>query len=232
MSLNKFTVYCAHRSGSNFLEQLIIQNFNDIDSYQGKYSKPRWKHGLYFSKYKDNSVFNCLIARHPVKWVNGCVTFNADMWKWWGVDVPLEQNNDLCFTYKDRIISIPKMIDKWNRFYNEWLEKSDCYFVWYPDLLNHQTRTNILNSIGEKYNLERRHETYVIPNKVQHSNPQSNMKSNLELRVDYHLNLTDDQANYIMNNVDKDLMKKMNERRQYENSGDIQWGTKILCSSS
>lgn len=229
MSLNKFTVFCAHRSGSNFLEQLIIQNFYDIDSFQGKHTESRWKHAEYFSKYKDGVAFNCLIARRPIKWVNSCINFNADMWKWWGVDVDITKKCEFCFEYKDRVISIPKMITKWNRYYNNWLDNSDCYFVWYSDLLEEQARTNIVNYFSENYNLSRKTVQIAVPAKVQHSAVYTKNKAINEKNLDIAPNLTENQINYIYDNIDKRLIKKMSESRQYENSGSIQWRASVVC---
>lgn len=221
MSSNKFTVYCAHRSGSNYLDQLIRLNTQDLEVVESNRDSVEWKHGTYWPGYKNNRKFNCLIARNPVKWVNGCVSFNADMWKWWGVNA--NQRSPLTFDYKTRIVSIVYMMEKWNKYYNKWLDNSDCYFVWYPDLLNSKTRENILNDIIRKYSLTRTTTKTILPTNVQHSENYNEDKTQQELDLSVYPNLTKLQVQYIKSVVDIKLINKMNERREYESSGNIQW---------
>jgi len=222
MSLNnKFTVYCAHRSGSNYLDQLIRLNTERLQVVESNRNSIEWKHGTYWPNYNNDRKFNCLIARNPLKWVNGCMEFNADMWKWWGVNS--DTRDELTFDYKDRVVSISKMIAKWNNYYNEWLDNSDCYFVWYPDLLNSRVRDNILNDIIQKYGLRRTTLKTVLPTTVQHSENYNKKKTEQELDLNYYPNLSDLQIQYIKDSIDPDLIKKMSERREYESSGSIQW---------
>lgn len=217
----KFSIRCAQRSGSNFLEQLIIQNTKDLHCIQSHRNSNDWKHGEWYPSYNDGKEFTCLIARDPLKWVNGCMQFNADMWKWWDVDT--DQEDELSFQYNKRFISIPKMIKKWNRYYTDWLNSTNAYFVWYPDLLDTTTRNNILNNIITKFNLIRTADETVIPNKVEHSEDYRPVKAAQELDPSFMPLLSKIQIDYIKDNVDKDLIKLMNERREYESSSSIQW---------
>ena len=221
MSSNKFTIYCAHRSGSNYLDQLIRLNTEGLKVVESNRGSVEWKHGTYWTGYKNDRKFNCLIARNPAKWVNGCISFNADMWKWWGVNA--NERSFLTFDYKNRIVSIVYMMNKWNKYYNDWLDNSDCYFVWYPDLLDPVVRDNILDNIIRKYGLTRTTTETVIPTNVQHSENYNNEKTKVELDLTTFPNLTDLQLKYINDVVDVNLIKKMSERREYENSGSIQW---------
>jgi len=219
---NTFSIRCAHRSGSNFLEQLIIQNSKTpLDCIQSNRTNNEWKHCEWYPSYLDGKMFTCVIARNPSKWVNSCVTFNADMWKWW--DVNTNEQSQLTFDYKDRIVSIPKMITKWNRFYKNWLNSTNSYFVWYTDTIEPQSRYNLLLDLSQSYKLRMDMDNIIIPSKVEHSENYNNTKIEQEFDLDYLPNLTAKQIEYIKDNVDKDLIKSMNERRQYESSSSIQW---------
>ena len=217
----KFSIRCAHRSGSNFLEQLIIQNTKDLHCIQSHRDSNDWKHGEWYPSFNKGKEFTCLIARDPLKWVNGCMQFNADMWKWW--DVNTDKEEELTFQYKERLVSIPKMIEKWNRYYTNWLNSHGTYFVWYPDLLDTTTRNNVLNNIITKFNLTRTTDETVIPNKVEHSEDYRPVKAVQELDPSFMPLLSKIQIDYIKDNVDKDLIKLMSERREYESSSSIQW---------
>lgn len=220
--LNTFSIRCAHRSGSNFLEQLIIQNSKlSLDCIQSNRTSNDWKHGEWYPSYNQGKYFTCLIARNPLKWVNGCVSFNADMWKWW--DVNADQLDDLTFKYKNRFVSIPKMITKWNRFYTNWLNSTNSYFVWYSDLLDPSTRKNILKNLSNEFILNIDTNNIIIPKKVEHSKNYDVSKSVEELDLNYLPNLTDIQIEYIKNNIDKSLIETMSKRRNYESSSSIQW---------
>ena len=222
--MHNFTVYCAHRSGSNYYENLLKKNFKDLRSLHHDRQHHTWKHAGYTPGYKNGRKFTCIIARHPIKWVNGCVQFNADMWKWWGVDT--SQSSELTFYYNKKHISIPKMVAKWNKFYNSWLDNTDSFFVWYPDLLDEDTKKEIVRSTGSRYDLEWKtdtiaDQTYVVgPHEV--TNTKYNKKDK-ELDIENNPNLTEQQVNYIIEHIDYKLIEKMSERREYENSGSIQW---------
>jgi hypothetical protein len=115
------------------------------------------------------------------------------------------------------------MIEKWNIYYTNWLNSTDVYFVWYPDLLDTTTRNNILNNIITKFNLIRTTDETVIPNKVEHSEEYRPVKAVQELDPSFMPLLSKVQIDYIKDNVDNDLIKLMNERREYESSSNIQW---------
>ena len=219
----KFSIRCAQRSGSNFLEQLIIQNTKDLHCIQSDRDSNDWKHGEWYPSYNDSKEFTCLIARDPFKWVNACKQFNADMWKWWKVNPEPGTPEELVFKYHDSEVSIPKMVARWNEFYSNWLKDQNIYFVWYPDLLDTTTRNNILDNIITKFNLIRTTNETVIPNKVLHSEDYRSIKAVQELDPGFMPLLSKIKIDYIKNNIDNDLIKLMNERREYESSSSIQW---------
>lgn len=234
----KFTTKSAHRSGSNFIARLVIDNYyvehstpggttNFIVTYPFEYLESshghvEWKHGLFHPQ-----GLNCwsavLIARNPIKWVNGCMDFCADMWKWWDVNPQRGEDEKLIFKYKDRDISIPRMITKWNKYYREYLEHTTLDFIWYEDLLFDYSRDSFLNYFQTKFNLKRKYDEIKIPTNIQHSDNYTSVKREQEKDLNYHPNLTDIQLDYIINSVDDNLIKLMSERRSYENRGDIQW---------
>jgi len=215
--LNKFTVYCAHRSGSNFLQTLITDNYIDCEAVENSRESIDWKHGLYHSNYKNNKKFNIVMARHPIKWVNSCIRFNADMWKWWNVN----GTEPPYFVYKNRPVSIPKMISKWNRFYSEWLYKSDCKFVWFADLLRDEPRKKILQRIAIENNLVERSSNIEVASHVQHSEPFTEEKRQREFDIETNDMLNDTIVDYINNNVDNNLLNLMMSM-SYEDCSSIQ----------
>jgi len=217
--LNRFTVYCAHRSGSNFLQTLITDNYFNCKAVENDRESVHWKHGRYHSGYNDGKKFSIVIARHPIKWVNSCMRFNADMWKWWDVNGTEEPY----FTYKKKPVSIPKMINKWNNFYREWLQQSDCKFVWFADLLLEETREKVLQEIAFENNLVKNSGTIDVPEQVQHSKPFTEQKRQKEFDLSNNDMLNDKPhiIDFINDNIDKELLDLMMSM-SYENCGSIQ----------
>ena len=214
--MTNFTVFCAHRSGSNYLQELLQYNYARCYALEFDQTKCQWKHGTYFPNYHIEIDFGIVLAKHPIKWVNSCMRFNADMWKWWGVSMSKEWqvtdefDRDLYFKYKSVHISIPKMIEKWNKYYNEWLEHSKCKFVWYPDLLREHSRAAILNEIAQENNLTPNLK-FVNPKTVQHSKKFTSDKRAQELDINDNDMLNDKPhiIRYINDNIDYKLLDKM-----------------------
>ena len=209
----KFTTYCAHRSGSNFLQRLIVDNFNDCEYIERDKWTMGWKHQTYHSEYMEGKDFCLLIARHPVKWVNSCIRFNADMWKWW--DVNQNESDGLSFVYKGRHVSIIKMIKKWNNFYRDWIEHSSCDVVWYADLLKEESRARILYKIAEKNNLSKKQDSIVVPEKVQHSDSYDGNKAiqELNLYINDKLDILPHIREYVVDNIDYSLLKQIEQNK-------------------
>lgn len=157
--------------------------------------------------------FCLLIARHPVKWMNSCMRFNADMWKWWGVNG--SEPNGLSFIYKGKHISVKKMVNKWNTFYNDWMDNSSCDIVWFADLLNEDTRDRILLNIAEKNNLVLKTDTITIPKKVQHSDKYNDTKKERELNLEDNdmLKHVPRIGDYVINNMDKGLIERIQREK-------------------
>jgi len=153
--------------------------------------------------------------------------FNADMWKWWRVSMSSEWavtdefDRDLYFEYKGWHVSIPKMIDRWNKHYNSWLEHSDCKFVWYPDLLKDDSRSAILSEIAHENNLIKK-PGFVHPKRVQHSDEFTDIKRDRELDLNDNDMLNDKPhiVEYINENIDNKLLDKMMSLN-YENRSSI-----------
>jgi len=214
--LTKFTVFCAQRSGSNYLQKLIEDNYENCTSLEFKHTKRQWKHASFSPVWNKEIDFGILLAKHPIKWVNSCMRFNADMWKWWGVsmssewEVTDEFDRDLYFEYKGRHVSIPKMVDRWNKHYNSWMEHSKCKFVWYPDLLEDRSRTVILDEIALENNLTHK-PGFVDPKRVQHSDEFTDAKRARELDLNDNDMLNDKPhiIQYINDNIDNKLLDKM-----------------------
>lgn len=177
-----------------------------------------WKHGAFHPSYMRRRNFCFVMARHPIKWVNSCMRFNADMWKWWDVKIDEEDGIGLSFPYNDVHISVKRMVDKWNVFYKGWLDHSKCKFIWYADLLNPELRNSILVDIENDNKLIRCRKEWAVPNKVQHSESYTEQKRLIERDL-FENNMLNDKPHiveYINNNIDKDLLNRMMEL-SYEN---------------
>ena len=211
--MNKFTVYCAHRSGSNFLQRLIVDNFEECDYIEKDRRKMGWKHQTYHPKYMKGKDFCLLIARHPVKWMNSCLRFNADMWKWW--DVNGQEPNGLSFLYKGRHVSVVKMVDKWNSFYREWIENSSCDVVWFADLLQDESCNRVLCKVAEKNNLTFKNKNIFIPEKVQHSQKYDKSKkiNEFNLYMNDRLDILPHIKDYVVDNIDSELIKHIEQNK-------------------
>ena len=172
-----------------------------------------WKHQIYHPGYNEGKDFCLLIVRHPVKWVNSCIGFNADMWKWW--DVNQNESEGLSFIYKGRHVSVKKMIDKWNHFYRDWFEHSSCDVVWYPDLLKEESRNRILYKIADKNNLNKIRDNIIVPEKVQHSDVYDKSKAirELNLYINDKLDILPHIREYVVDKMDYSLLTQIEQNK-------------------
>lgn len=183
----------AHRSGTNFVQNLIEQkigypmtekNGNDETSIV-------WKHHYPSPENIKKMNMKCFfVIRHPMKWLNSVVKFNAGLWK--NKSLYSDDVNDLTVKYivkanKICLLSIPKLINHWNQWYS------------YPNLFPMYKYHDILK------NPEIILKDYKLPAFLEHSRNWDKNDTELELNLDYLPNLSDAQKDYALDNFKWEL---------------------------
>jgi hypothetical protein len=219
-NLKYFKVNCPYRSGSEFFERLLSRNFEGLH-VPSPTIVPGWKHFL--PPWKDIH-HNVLIARHPLKWMNSIIHDDKQMHRIYNVSV--KEKSELTYGVAGQTISVEKLLDRWHEFYYEWFKWPDVEFVWYHDVLT--DRQKVIDYFEQVWNLERKLEyketgELFIPSNVPHSDSWSNQRELDELNLDKLHYMRPKFIEYVKQNVDVNLIDKMNElRKNYNVHSDIE----------
>jgi hypothetical protein len=215
MTITKFTIYGERCSGTNFLEETIIKNFNITPTWE--YG---WKHffGFYnFSKNNnecDETLFIGII-RNPINWL---YSFNNNPYhipdenkilpnfllnEFYSVKENNEiMENDLNYLTNKKYKNIFEM----RKIKNDYLiniiplKVKNYIFIRYEDLV--EDPENLINIIKNNYNLKLSN-NYIF--KVDYCSKDKNKKFK-EKKV----NFSEDILNIIKDNLDIDQEKKLN----------------------
>jgi len=223
--MKTFKVYGIQRSGTNFLTQCLLRNFEGCRVLRGANLGP--KHGTpvssidgvyeWFEKAKnkypperfDNPMLRKLakdLKEGKMK-ITPCVMIkNPYSWHW-----SIEKRKLNLGHISEPEKYYPKNYNIFNDRYREWkdlVEHGDDIhatgiFVKYEDLIEN---TNLMiNKIATNFNIETVKE-FIIPTKVPHSVPFTEKRKQFYLQ-DGNFGLSDEQVKWITDNVDWDLMK-------------------------
>lgn len=189
----EFLVMGLHRSGTNFVQNLIEQKlgYKQTERNGGDEKSVVWKH--HFPSPENLEKMNMkyyFVIRHPMKWLNSVVKFNAGLWK--NPYIHSDNQNEFSILYKVKenkffMLSIPKIIHVWNKWYS------------YPNLEPMYKYHDVLKD--PKIILD----NYVLPTQLEHSPLWNEQKTKEELDLEYLPNLTPIQKEYAYSSFDWSL---------------------------
>ena len=217
-----FKVNSPYRSGSEYTELLIGKNFKNIVFCDSPTSFPGWRHYLPIGKL---NYRNIVIARSPLKWINSLI--KRDMGIFRKYNVKGQTRNSLTFEKHSYTVSVPKLLDRWHDYYNVWLEEPGVEFVWYHDVLREPQR--ILDYIEDRWDLKKKDiyaesGVFYNPDRIPNSEEWSEKRQEQELDLDYLPLLSDNIISYVRENVDANLIDRMNSlRANYGVKTPIEW---------
>lgn len=187
------TVFALQRSGTNFLEQILKQNFQRIVIFN-TWSKWIWKHAFgdkspqggkdpqVESRLKKRPDASCLyMTKHPYNWIQSVCENNVDTQKTWK-EIKKKDGDETELNCGD--YNIVRMAVLWNKHTRWWLnfiEETDrkIYRLRYEDLIENEGSPktiafDISEFFGFKYKASGK--DFALPKKVSQSQPFSEVK--------------------------------------------------------
>ena len=235
--IKTFTIFAPQRSGTNYTEKLITENFKNIHCHSS-INRYAWKHEpnakRIYSNYQEHRKdlrqhLHLLVTKYVYKWVES-IQRNA-------VDIVIRRPELLDISYcssheklktKNSMqvpiawvvgeINLIELVKLWNEFYTNWLEVGPKFKHWgivkYESLLVRELRHNFLQAMQKTYGLETINLTgWHLPVAVPMS-PRWNKSLSIVKGRDYAdlttcYNLTQNQIDIIDTLVNKDLLEKL-----------------------
>lgn len=173
--MNSFYLYGLQRSGTNYLEQLLRQNFVVGKKNTGIPNNPLWKHNTdvadTVSKSKNTIIF--VIHKNPYMWIESICFRHAVDWTRTQLEFPAtEKHSDADYNIGKNEFNIVNLAKTYQTFYRNWVTattpeiKEKSFVIKYEDLLFSQKRENILNHISEHFKYTKKHSTWQNPKNV------------------------------------------------------------------
>lgn len=227
MNLNKFTVKGERCSGTNYLEKLIEQNLRIV-----QYETPEWKHGYFSLSVTDQfgksiDYLTVIIFRNVFDWLK---SFYLTPHHLEGAKAGSWKNQP---TFSEFIRKEVKMVDDQNNYKNmdkhplylnnpqhllelrkwkieNWLNykklSKPVYYVKYEDLLNDPEY--ILREINDQwFNVDFIFENWKFPARWSGADYKKDMS--LPYQTKKYFDISPDDMNYLMENIDWDLEKRI-----------------------
>ena len=208
-----------YRSGTNFLQQLVDNNFEGNNENIKKYllEKKLYKHCLHDTWYNKipNNVIPIIIFKKPHQWIDSLVRQSYDLELYYDVayeedhtPILLKYCNPKWEEFNTSITcSVEKLCLFYNCYFNYWLNKNPT-FIYHGDIAFNYNY--YLANFETKYNLIRKHKDFIGPGEVDGSRPFDNVVKNYYLN-DKTDNLTSTQLSVIDSLIDKSIIKKLSE---------------------
>lgn len=202
------------RSGTNYLEQLIQQNFKGQRQNRNNAS---WKHFIDPPDLWNGQNPTFLIYKNPYTWVESICFRNAVDWiKTQRVYPALE--GEAIYKLGPKSISVKQLAKTYRHWHDKWIENpkpsanyENVVIIRYEDLLRDGRRNDILTNIQTKFNVNRKNpNNWIVPQRGKVSQSRDYDKE----REAYYLNmkptkLEQKHINIINEIVGKDLIAKL-----------------------
>jgi len=221
----EFYIVGLHRSGTNYLYQLLKKNLNlELINNQNNFSDT-WKHSSeVFKNYKENTPF--IILYKPIyQWVESIVIRKPDY------DVNLLNQkldksnfitveNDIVINWEEKSYTLSDLVNCYKQTYENWIInlpkdiKERCFIVNYNDILT-DSKIDVINNISKLFNIESPSKFKEIEWGFVSQSKQDNRKTEKYKKdiLDYYLNnkttLSDDYLKIIDKIIDKDFKNKI-----------------------
>jgi len=213
---NPALLYGMQRTGSNYTEQVIVQNFSNIQFHNDSYSRclPTHTHfRLYDEKsiipeakylhsftYRDFRDFKKHVEQILQRDINIFIVSVKNPYSWY-VSYKKHAKRNKYIYYKDHVNS--HYIADYNLYYKKWVDFSiqvpdEILIIRYEDLIKEFVST--LDKIRDTFNLEKRSEIYVNPEKVPMSRAFSEERR-LYYKNEKFLDMIDSQEKKVIENL-------------------------------
>lgn len=180
MTTKEVVVFGLQRSGTNYLEQLMVRNFNSMKVRNNRDQHPSytWKHSYgFYMRRVDSSIIHLYVVKNPYVWIDSMIRKK----------VTSKHHLSIISHYKDILeisdpafnvhgLDIVKMAKLWNDhsiwFHSDAVRtKLDYTKILYKDLISSEENlVSILKEIHDKHGLDRKEKYIENPDKVDQSN--------------------------------------------------------------
>lgn len=234
--IKSFTVFAPQRSGTNYLQRLLSENFLNLKCDQNVHPYV-WKHepdtDIVINKYQryplKETHLHLLVTKNPYKWIESIKRRPVDVAVYRpnvrlveGLEskyvLQADMGRQLNSTWRVDRLNILELVNLYNEFYRNWLSMGNKVKYWgiakYEPLLIPEKRTEFLQSIQDTYKLTRKNtRDWIIPASVTLSEnwSPSVAKRKTEDYLDHSVCnvLTQEQVDVVHNHLDKNILKTM-----------------------
>lgn len=162
--MDRYQLFGLQRSGTNYLQQLLEQNFR----VQGLNThKDVWKHNVTIPQKYNASYPSILIVKHPYTWVESLCERNPVDWLKRQKKFPASLD-EKGMTFGKNRFNVRQLAKTYAYFFSTWFSEVD-FIIRYEDLLFKDRREKILSQLQEKYNWKRKESYWVNPGRIYQS---------------------------------------------------------------
>lgn len=170
--MTKFYTVGLHRSGTNYIKELLFRNFHCSQiNTEANYSQ-YWKHSINVFENYDKTLPFIIIYKPVYQWVESIIYRKPE----YGVNMlrqELDKNryikveNDITPTVFDYTLS--SLVNLYKQTYENWIINApetlhkNSFIINYVDLLDDTKRIDILNKIKDKYNMKTKGDFNNVP---------------------------------------------------------------------
>lgn len=207
-----YFIFGLQRSGTNYLEQLINQNFKGRRSNKVNRS---WKHSIDMPKQYDLSKPTLIIHKNPYMWIESiCLRNTVDWLKTQKTYPAQEGSNELKLGPNQ--INVENLAKTYKHFHNTWVwNNKTCKLyqvIKYEDLLVDQKRVQILSQIEKELLPIRKSNQWVNPQRGK----VSQSRDYNETREKYYLSMQPKELNRIQLDAINTILGDDIERMGYK----------------
>jgi hypothetical protein len=153
------------RSGTNYLETLIRDNFDGVALYA---ARSVWKHSVDIPTLYKGETPTILIHKNPYTWIESIAWRNTVDWLKTQKKYPADEapeDKDFCVGPKN--LNMINLIMTWRDFHDTWHfnnnDSKKLIKIKYEDFLIEKTREERLDAIQREFNWKKRHNNWVNP---------------------------------------------------------------------
>lgn len=208
-----YFIFGLQRSGTNFTEQLVQQNFHI--SKENRHNKC-WKHSIDFPNGYKKQHATLIIHKNPYTWIESICLRNTVDWVKRQKDYPITDQIDKELKLKNfNTVNLAKTYKHW---YDTWLGDTDqqlkdiSFQIKYEDLLIKNVRNDFLDHLHKKFKWRRKSKgpDWIVPTYGKVSQSRDYDRS----REEYYLSMKPEQLttkhiSAINDVIGKDIISKL-----------------------
>lgn len=220
------TVLGIQRSGTNYLETLLTENFSDV-SIQNQRTTYVWKHHAYPNRLRrtlsNENRIHFLIFKNPYKWVESLIRYNGDLSIRYGgrkrqhyFKYRLRRFNDIIIKdRRGRTTNLRGALDLYSCLYTNWLSTHLVRIIpiQYEKLLIDDFRESFLFDISKEFSLNARYSYFVNPTNIRQSEPMSAKRKRSYLNQSSVQMLSDDHIELVNQRISDALFRSLGYKK-------------------